>query len=201
MFVKKTKTHWPFVAAFSVVACVPAQAQNAERISEGARLARTVLIPGDLEAVDQREEIVASYGRYCGALKEVYPTNSPDENEWVFGEIAAGDKRALRALSSKEWGRVEASRFTTNCEMAVQLYLGDASARPQAVFVLIEAIANFAGDAEFHAIRNDINPTDWAFSTLMGSGIRTLAAIGVRESNLLIDGTDVVRNVGEAPLK
>lgn len=132
----------------------------------------------DLNDPDQQREVVAVVGRYCAALQQRYPTNSPAEDQWLEREMGGGGERLIRALASAEFGRRDAAMFTANCISMTEAFEMYPDARPNILFALIGSIARYSPDAEYHAESNGLDGDAWGF-TFLGTTIRLLSDIGM----------------------
>jgi hypothetical protein len=108
-----------------------------------------------LSTPEGRAELVKAVNDYCIAIKDVYPTNSPQEKLWLDGELRGGEDRAMKALASPEFGRQKAKLFTDGCSIATASMSN--TPIPTRTFVALAfEFVRFSEDAEYHARRNSL---------------------------------------------
>jgi hypothetical protein len=67
-----------------------------------------------------RHTLAVAFSAYCTAVLAVIPRNSPQEADWLHGELSANGERAGRAVQSQEFARSELLDAFDRCSTASQ---------------------------------------------------------------------------------
>lgn len=127
-----------------------------------------------------RLALVQAAACYCDSVGRVFPRNSPTEETWLSGELAAGGDRPARALMSAEFGRRHAAQFVDSCIQAARNYEGGDDKR-RSILWIAYAFAGFGPDAEYYAKKNGVDVEQFAFGFLPGKTVGALIKAAIAE--------------------
>ncbi|MCL4671685.1 MAG: hypothetical protein KJZ64_01840 [Sphingomonadaceae bacterium] len=141
----------------------PRQAVAAEWSNAADQLV-SAAISGNMREPADRRNLVQAALTYCDEVEIAFPRNSPADDRWLDGEIAAGGERAGRTLMSAEFGRRKAQAFVRDCKSSAIGYLNDGHEhRTIAIIALAKAFADFDTDTEYYATSNGVNADRFSF--------------------------------------
>lgn len=129
----------------------------------GAEMVSASLV--ELNTLNDGTKLVSAAHKYCLAVRDAFPTNSPAEQSWLDKETSAGTKRQLRAMSSAEFGRAKAMEFTMLCDIYATKFK-DGGGRKHNLVGIAHSFLRFSGDAENYAASNNVDSKSFAFSML-----------------------------------
>ena len=109
--------------------------------------------------------LIRAVAAYCAEVSDVYPRNTPAEDQWLASEIKGGGNRLPRVFQSAELGRRVAANFTGECKSYVSAYARP-SQRRVALVGLAYTFTRFERDAAFYAPKNGVDPKRFAFGSL-----------------------------------
>ncbi len=148
---------------FSILLMATTDVQAASLSTSTVELLRATSNNEQLKSPERRQSLAAKVKAYCEEIEDVYPRNSPAEEQWLDNEIKSGGDRVSRVLSSPEFGRRQAKLFTDGC-MQWSLALEEHSDRSRYYVGLAYVFLKFSTDAEFLAKKNALNPENFGLS-------------------------------------
>lgn len=117
-----------------------------------------------LQTKSGRDALVEKLGAYCSAIKNVAPTNSPTDDQWLEAEMAAGFERLTRAAESAEFARRRTSLFTAGCLNGVYGY--KQGFETDALTYLTYEFTRFDQDAEYLAKQTGFDGVRYSLGAL-----------------------------------